>query len=136
MNNADNVVHILLRPTCITPKQHLYLIVFSSPCTVLPAPEVATVEDSTVTAGDSHILQCTVTEIPHLAVQPTVELIGPGSSNMVSTVVGLMVTHIVDPVRTSDAGQYRCRALVDIPSASVDISAHSSSTLTVQSKWK
>ena len=135
MNNADNVVHILLRPTCITPS-NIYLIVFSSPCTDLPAPEVATVEDSTVTAGDSHTLQCTVTEIPHLAVQPTVELIGPASSNMVATVVGLMVTHIVDPVRTSDAGQYRCRASVDIPSASVDISAHSSSTLTVQSKWK
>ena len=36
--------------------------------TDLPAPEVGSVEDSTVTAGDSHTLQCTVTEIPHLAV--------------------------------------------------------------------
>ena len=97
---------------------------------------MATVEDSTVTAGDSHTLQCTVTEIPHLAVQPTVELIGPGSSSVVATVIGLMVTHIVDPVRTSDAGQYTCRASVDIPSVSVDISGHSSSTLTVQGKWK
>ena len=77
-----------------------------------------------------------MTEISHLAVRLTVELIGPGSNNVVATVVGLMVTHIVDPVRTSDAGQYTCRALVDISSASVDISGHSSSTLTVQSKWK
>ena len=101
----------------------------------LPAPAVATVEDSTVTAGDSHTLQCTVTEIPHLAVRPTVELMGPGSSSVVATVMGLMLTHTVDPVRTSDAGQYTCRASVDIPSASVDISGHSSSTLTVQSKF-
>ena len=98
----------------------------------LPAPEVASVEDSTVTAGDSHTLQCTVTEIPHLAVQPTVELMGPGGS--VATAMGLMLTHTVDPVKTSDAGQYTCRASVVIPSASVDVSDQSSSTLTVQSE--
>ena len=109
-------------------KQHLSHSVFLP--IDLPAPEVASVEDSTVTAGDSHTLQCTMTEIPHLAVQPTVELTGPGGS--VATVMGLMLTHTVDPVRTSDAGQYTCRASVDIPS--VDISGQSSSTLTVQSK--
>ena len=101
--------------------------------TDLPAPEVAGVEDSTFTAGDSHTLQCTVTEIPHLAVQPTVELIGPGGS-LVATAVGLLVAHTVDPVKTSDAGQYTCRASVVIPSVSVDVSGQSSSTLTVQSK--
>ena len=96
---------------------------------------MGSVEDSTVTAGDSHTLQCTVTEIPHLAARPTVELIGPGSSSVVATVMGLMVTHTVDPVRTSNAGQYTCRASVDIPSVSVDVSGQSSSTLTVQSKF-
>ena len=109
----------------------LYCAYLSLP-TDLPAPEVASVVDSTVTAGDSHTLQCTVTEIPHLAVQPTVELIGPGGS--LDTAVGLMLTHTVDPVKTSDAGQYTCRASVVIPSASVDVSGQSSSTLTVQSK--
>ena len=93
---------------------------------------MVSVEDSTVTAGDSHTLQCTVTVIPHLAVQPTVELIGPGGS--LATAMGLLVTHTVDPVKTSDAGQYTCRASVNIPSASVDVSGQSSSTLTVQSK--
>ena len=93
---------------------------------------MASVEDSTVTAGDSHTLQCTVTEIPHLAVQPTVELIGPGGS--LATAVGLLVAHTVDPVKTSDAGQYTCMASVVIPSASVDVSGQNSSTLTVQSK--
>ena len=88
--------------------------------------------DSTVTAGDAHTLQCTVTEIPHLAVQPTMELIGPGGS--LATAVGLLVTYTVDPVKTSDAGQYTCRASVNIPSVSVDVSGQSSSTLTVQSE--
>ena len=88
--------------------------------------------DSTVTAGGSHTLQCTVTEIPHLAVQLTVELIGPEGS--LATAVGLLVTHIVDPVKTSDAGQYTCRASVIILSASVNVNGQSSSTLTVQSE--
>ena len=109
----------------------MYCAYLSLP-TDLPAPKVASVEDSTVTAGDSHTLQCTVTEIPHLAVPPTVELIGPGGS--LATAVGLLVTHTVDPVKTSDAGQYTCMASVVIPSASVDVSGQSSSTLTVQSK--
>ena len=109
----------------------MYCAYLSLP-TDLPSPKVASVEDSTVTAGDSHILQCTVTEIPHLAVQPTVELIGPGGS--LATAVGLLVTHTVDPVKTSDAGQYTCMASVVIPSASVDVSSQSSSTLTVQSE--
>ena len=95
---------------------------------------MGSVEDSTVTAGNSHTLQCTVTEIPHLALQSTMELTGPGGSLAIA--VGLMVTHTVDPVRTSDAGQYTCRASVNIPSASVDVSGHSSSTLMVQSKSK
>ena len=42
----------------------------------LPDPEVMiSPEDSRVTAGDSHTVQCTVTDIPYLAVSPTVELI-------------------------------------------------------------
>ena len=93
---------------------------------------MASVEDSTVTAGDSHTLQCTVTEIPHLAVQPTVELMGPGGS--LATAMGLMLTHTVNQVKTSDPGQYTCRASVVIPSVSVGVRGQSSSTLTVQSK--
>ena len=47
----------------------------------LPDPEVMiSPGDSTVTAGDSHTVQCTVTDIPYLAVSPNVELIGPGDS--------------------------------------------------------
>ena len=82
----------------------LFYCAYLSLPTDLPAPEVTSVVDSTVTAGDSHTLHCTVTEIPHLAVQPTVELIGPGGS--LATAMGLLVTHTVDPVKTSDAGQY------------------------------
>ena len=100
----------------------------------LPAPEVMiSPGDSTVTTGDSHTVQCTVTDIPYLAVSPTVELIGPGGS-VLATVMSYTVTHTLDPVMTSHAGQYTCRASVMIASVSVDVSGQSNSTITVQSE--
>ena len=89
--------------------------------------------DSTVVAGDSHTVQCTVSDIPYLAVSPTVELIGPGDS-VLATNISFTVTHTLDPVMTSHAGQYTCRASV-ISSVSVNVSSQSSSTLTVQSEF-
>ena len=89
--------------------------------------------DSTVTAGGLHTVQCIVTDIPYLAVSPTVELIGPGDC-VLATNMSLTVTHTLDPVMTSHAGQYTCRASVMIASVSVDVSGQSSSTLTVQGR--
>ena len=100
----------------------------------LPDPEVMiSPEDSTVTAGDSHTVQCTVTDIPYLAVSPTVELIGPENS-VLATDMSFTLTHTLDPVMTSHAGQYICRASDMIASVSVNVSDQNSSTLTVQSK--
>ena len=86
-----------------------------------------------MTAGDSHTVQCTVTDIPYLAVSPTVELIGPGDS-VLATDISFTLTHTLDPVMTSHAGQYICRASVMIASVSVNVSNQHNSTLTVQSK--
>ena len=85
-----------------------------------------------MTAGDSHTVQCTVTDIPYLAVSPTVELIGPGDSMLV-TDMSFTLTHTLDPVMTSHAGKYTYRASVMIASVSVDVSDQKNSTLTVQS---
>ena len=90
--------------------------------------------DTTVTAGDPLTVQCTMTVIPYLAVQPTVELLGPDGSVLATTNMDLMVDLTLAPVRTSDAGQYTCRASVVIASVSVDASGQSSSTLTVESE--
>ena len=90
--------------------------------------------DTTVTAGDPLTVQCTMTVIPYLAVQPTVELLGPDGSVLATTNMDLMVGLTLDPVRTSDAGQYTCRASVVIASVSVDVSGQSSSTITVESE--
>ena len=90
--------------------------------------------DTTVTAGDPLTVQCTMTVIPYLAVQPTVELLGPKGSVLATSNMSLMVDFTLEPVRTSHAGQYTCRASVVIASVSVDVSGQSSSTLTVKSK--
>ena len=89
-------------------------------------------EDSTLSTGDSYTVECVVTDIPYLFVPPTVELIGPADSVLV-TDMGFTLAHTVDPVMTSHAGQYTCRASIMIASVSVDVSDQSSSTLTVQS---
>ena len=85
-----------------------------------------------MTAGDSHTVQCTVTDIPYLAVSPIVQLIGPENS-VLATDMSFTLTHALNPVKTSHAGQYTCRASLMIASVSVDVSSQSSSTLNVQS---
>ena len=113
----------------------MIMILHSLSPPALPAPEVMiSPGNSTVTDGDSHTVQCTVTDIPYLAVSPTVELIGPGDS-VLATNMSFTVTHTLDRVMTSHAGQYTCRASVMITSVSVNVSSRSSSTLTVQSKF-
>ena len=95
---------------------------------------MGTLADSIVTAGDLYTVYCVATSTPYLAIQPTVELIGPGGSVLAATDMSLMVSHTLDPVMTSHAGQYTCMASVMIASVGVDVSAQNSSTLTVQSK--
>ena len=103
--------------------------------TLYPAAQVTiSPGNSTVTAGDAYTVQCTVTDVPCLAVMLTVELIGPGDI-VLATDMSYTVTHTLDPVITSHAGQYTCRVTVMIASVSVNVSGQSSSTLIVQSKF-
>ena len=89
--------------------------------------------DSIVTANGQQALECTVSVVPFLTVAPTLQWVAPGNSEVASG-SGPSLTHMLDPVRTSDAGQYTCWATVDIPSVGVSVSGQSSTTLTVQSE--
>ena len=99
----------------------------------LPSPQVTTTMNSTVTAGGQQALECNLSVVPFLSVAPTVQLVAPNNSEVASGSVPSL-THTLNPVRTSDAGQYTCRATVDIPSVGVSVSAQGSTTLTVQSE--
>ena len=94
---------------------------------------MTTTVDSTVTAGDQQELECIVSVVPFLTVAPTVQWVAPNNSEVASG-SGPSLTHTLNPVRTSDAGQYTCRATVDIPSVGVSVTGQSSTTLTVQSE--
>ena len=71
--------------------------------------------------------------VPFLTVSPTLQWVAHSNSEVASG-SGPSLTHTLYPVRTSDAGQYTCRATVDIPSVGVSVSGQSSTTLTVQSE--
>ena len=71
--------------------------------------------------------------VPFLTVAHTLQWVAPGNSEVASG-AGPSLTHMLDPVRTSDAGQYTCQATVDIPSVGVSVSGQSNTTLTVQSE--
>jgi len=106
---------------------HIYLLL------ALPSPQVTTTMNSTVTAGGQQALECNVSVVPFLTVAPTLQWVAPSNSEVASG-SSTSLTHTLDPVRTSDAGQYTCRATVDIPSVNVYVSGQSSTTLTVQSE--
>ena len=110
-------------------RQRLILTLHSA----LPPPEVTTTFDSTLSAGDQLVLECNVSMVSFLTVAPTVQWVAPNNIEIASD-SGPSLTHTLDPVRTSDTGQYTCWATVDIPSVGVSVSGQSSTTVTVQSK--
>ena len=101
----------------------------------LPMPEIMiSPETSRVIAGGTHTVQCIMTGISYLAVPPTLELRRAGGI-MLATNVGFSVTHTLDPVMTSHAGQYTCRVSVVIASISVNVSDQRNSTVSIYSKF-
>ena len=100
----------------------------------LPAPEVNLTAASVVTVGTSVSLECSLSVVPHLIAAPHAELLGPGGFVLASG-TNLSLTHTLDPVRASNAGQYVCRAALDIESVDVSLTSQSAiHTLTVQSE--
>ena len=103
---------------------------------VAPPPPTVTVSSPPVTeAGQPLSLTCTATVIPHLAMDPLLEWVGPNNSfYSIMDPVGrgetFSRTLVFSPLRTSHGGQYSCRLTTDIPVVvSVD-----TVNVTVQSK--
>ena len=71
------------------------------------------------TAGKTYTLNCTAAVVKGLVVQPDLVIMGP-NSNVVSVNNASSVTHTFSLLRTSDGGQYRCTASVNIPQAEIE----------------
>ena len=89
--------------------------------------------NSTVSAGDKYALECSVSTVPSVIVQPTLEWFEPGGRLLING-SGTYLSASLNPVMTSYAGQYICLATVSIVSIGVYVEGMNSTTLTVQSK--
>ena len=86
-----------------------------------------------ISAGDEQSLECTVSVVSNLAVIPTLEWLDP-MSEILATTDGTHLNTTLNPVKTSDAGQYICKATVVIESIGVRVENQSVTNITVQSK--
>ena len=108
----------------------------------LPAPRVTISGVTDKIAGRTLTLTCTVTVVDYLTVIPTVWWIG-GSLGLEDGVQDSDTGHtgvdsrrqlIFSPLHTSHGAEYRCQAVVNIPSINVTKNNNDSKTVTVQSK--
>ena len=102
----------------------------------IPGSVTLTVDSDLNRENPRLTLTCTSTGSPATTVTWTrdSEVVSGGmtGNSEVASGSGPSLTHTLDPVRTSDAGQYTCWAIVDIPSVDVTVTGQSSTTLTVQ----
>lgn len=73
---------------------------------------------SMATVGTAMNLECTVSVVPHLITTPHVELFGP-EQLLLASANTLSLTHTLDPVMAWNAGQYMCKAVLEIKSVNL-----------------
>ena len=95
---------------------------------------MATTSDSVLNIGDQIALECTVSLVPYLIVEPTLEWLDP-VGNILASTTGVSLTHSVTVEGTSAAGVYECVVMVDVVDIGLSISEQSSTSITVQSKF-
>ena len=89
-------------------------------------------------AGDSLSLTCTATVIDNLVVTPDLQWLAPDGSNLVAMDImqsDLVFTRevVLNSLRTSQGGQYRCEATLTIPDGPTTLGI-ASTGVRVQSK--
>ena len=89
--------------------------------------------NSTVRAGGNHTLECGVSVIPNLIIQPSVEWVGPRNNTLASG-TGTSLNTTLTQVNTSDAGEYTCVAVVVVDSVALNVEGRGIATLSVQSE--
>ena len=94
---------------------------------------MTTTISSTVIAGNEYILECTISEIPNLVVAPHLEWLQPGGS-VIASGSGIALSSTLYPVKTSDAGQYTCRAKITLDSVEVNVESLNTTDVTVKSE--
>ena len=101
----------------------------------LPPPTVTTGTSGTPTVGQSYTLSCMVETVEFLFIQPTTEWI-QNTENRTKRQSGNTTTLnlTLQPLASSDAGSYICRATIDIPTVDTSVSNIDSIVVHVLSK--
>ena len=98
-----------------------------------PSLEVTTSSNSALNIGDQQTLECNISVVSFLIAEPALQWMDAAGSILAST-TGQSLTHIVNVEKTSSAGLYTCRAVVDVAAISLSVTEQSNTSLTVQSK--
>lgn len=106
----------------------LYVYCFLIPDLPLPLVNITTTGDSI--AGESYSLQCSVSVVDYLVVQPDLKLVAANGSTVASQMNTTVLTHSFSPLITSDRGEYTCTATLTIPNTGI-INLQNSATKTI-----
>ena len=69
-------------------------------------------------AGQWYSLSCSASVVDGLVVRPNLMIVFPNSTDLLKENTSLL-DYSFSPLRTSDAGQYICRATINIPQAGI-----------------
>lgn len=98
----------------------------------LPLPLVNITTNGDSIAGANYSLQCSVSVVDYLVVQPDVELVAPNGGTVASQMNMTVLTHTLSPLTTSDGGEYTCMATLIIPDAGItNLQNSATKTITV-----
>ena len=96
---------------------------------VLPAPNITITFSGYSIIGQNYSLTCSASVVAGLVVLPHLKIVFPNSTE-VSVVNSSSVDYVFSPLRTTDEGQYTCRATVNILQAGIT-DLHSSAVETI-----
>lgn len=91
--------------------------------------------DSELNISDQQSLDCNVSVVPFLVVEPTLQWVAPGGVTIAST-TGRFLSHAVNIERTSAAGRYMCQAMVDVATIGLTATGKGYTSIFVQSKFQ
>ena len=84
----------------------------------LPTPDVTISFSGDSTAGLTYSVHCSASVVAGLVVLPDLKIVFPNSTE-ISAVNRSSIHYVFSPLRTSDGGQYTCKAIVNIPQAGI-----------------
>lgn len=95
---------------------------------------MTTISDAQPSIGDQLVLNCAVSVVPHLVVQPSLQW-EAGSEDTLATGTGLSLSLNLAIDKTSAGGLYTCQVAIEDRDIGLSATGESQTRLTIQSKY-